>query len=133
MMNSFQQLVASRRSWLDDVLIPWCQVAPRRDLLLAEHEWPDLAGRPAPEMTLWKWAWARFPVLASPGTSPLNETDAVQVHCRDGRTGTGFPDAKRSLGGLLTLISTTGQLVGPFDLDEISEITLAPLPDDFEQ
>lgn len=124
-MHSFGDLVQSRRAWIDEVLIPWCNVSSRKDLLLAEHEWQDLAGRPAPEMTLWKWAWERFPVLAEHGLNTINETNPVIVQCEDGRTGAGYPDAQRSLGGLLCLIDDQGQLVGPFAIDEISSIQVA--------
>ncbi len=124
-MQSFQDLVQSRRAWIDSHLIPWCKSACRKDLLLAEHEWEDLAGRPAAEMTLWKWAWERFPVLSQEGFHGINETNPVVVVCEDGRTGEGYPEAARSLGGMLFLVADDGQVIGPFAIDEISSIELA--------
>ncbi|QDT31120.1 hypothetical protein Mal48_03510 [Thalassoglobus polymorphus] len=125
LMKSFQDLVQSRRQWIDENLTPWCKVASRKDLLLAEHEWQDLAGRPAPEMTLWKWAWERFPVLSQEGFHGIDETNPVVVTCQDGRIGQGYPDAGRSEGGLLFLIGEAGEVVGPFAIDEISTIESA--------
>lgn len=121
-LQTYDELVSSRREWLDSILIPWCQLACRKDLLLAETEWPDLAGRPAPEMTLWKWAWERFPVLAGSGTHMLEETYEVVVTCQDGRTGQGFPDGERSQAGLLVLVDSEGQMSGPFTIDEIRHV-----------
>lgn len=123
-MNSFEELVASRRTWIEEILIPWCKVAPRRDLMLAENEWQDLAGRPSPEQTLWKWAWERFPVLTHSGLNTINETNEVSVVCSDGRKGLGYPDSTKSESGLLFLANAEGQIVGPFAIDEISSIDL---------
>lgn len=123
-MHTFQELVESRREWIDQMLIPWCKTSARKDLLLAEHEWQDLAGRPAPEMTLWKWAWERFPVLTHEGLNTINETNAVVVQCHDGRVATGYPDATRSQAGLLFVIDELGQTLGPVEIDEIKQIDL---------
>ncbi|MCA9080733.1 MAG: hypothetical protein KDA58_09255, partial [Planctomycetaceae bacterium] len=60
-MPTFDELVASRRAWNETVLKPWCQSASRKELRLAAQEWLDIAGRAAPEFTLWPWAWSRFP------------------------------------------------------------------------
>lgn len=118
-MLSFAELIESRRRWLDDVLAPWCRTAGRKELLLAEQEWTDLAGRAAPEMTLWAWAWSRFPELCHEGLTGINETVAVTVRCRDGRVGTGFPDARESERGELVLVTETGKTAGPFSIDDI--------------
>ncbi|MDX1968012.1 MAG: antibiotic biosynthesis monooxygenase, partial [Planctomycetaceae bacterium] len=59
----FAALVESRKGWIEDRLRPWCQRALRSDLLLAENEWVDIAGKADPEKTLWAWAWNRFPDL----------------------------------------------------------------------
>jgi hypothetical protein len=121
-MQTFQNLVDSRRQWIDSTLIPWCKEASRKDLLLAEHEWQDLAGRPAPEMTLWKWAWERFPILSHTGLNAINETNCVVVQCVDGRIATGYPDAVRSQAGLLFLTIESGETMGPITIDEIEQI-----------
>jgi len=128
-MPSFSDLVQSRRQWIDTVLAPWCRQACRRDLLLAEHEWQDLAGRPAPEMTLWLWAWNRFPALCDPGLATLNETLPVTVTCRNGQTRTGYPDARRSLAGQLVLLEPGGQLSEPISIDDILSIDHASHPE----
>ena len=124
-MNTFQDLVISRRKWIDEVLTPWCKSCSRKDLLLAEHEWSDIAGTPSPEMTLWKWAWERFPVLSQESLNAINETNSVVVTCQDGRVGEGFPDAQRSLAGWLVLINPSGEMIGPFAIDEILSIELS--------
>lgn len=124
-MNSFDDLVISRRKWIDDTLMPWCKSCSRKDLLLAEHEWTDIAGRPSPEMTLWKWAWERFPVISQEALNTINETNSVVVTCQDGRVGEGFPDAQRSQAGLLVLINPEGEVIGPFAIDEILSIELS--------
>lgn len=128
-MTSFSDLVTSRRHWIETVLIPWCRTACRRDLQLAEQEWQDLAGRPAPELTLWLWAWNRFPELCDPGLTTLNETLPVTVTCRNGQTFTGFPDARCSLAGQLVLCGAVGPVTGPISIDEILTVTRAPHPE----
>jgi len=122
-MHSFTELVAARRQWIDDCLIPWCKTACRRDLLLAEQEWQDLAGRPAPEKTLWFWAWSRFPNLISSDLTALNETHSVSVQCRNGQTFTGYPDARRSQAGQLIILGTGGQMSPPVSIDDIIAVT----------
>ncbi|SFH69486.1 hypothetical protein [Planctomicrobium piriforme] len=128
-VSSFVELVQSRRVWLDEVLIPWCRTARRRDLLLAEQAWPDLAGRPDPGMTLWLWAWQRFPVLAEAGLTALNETWPVTVLLHDGTAATGFPDARQSAQGQLVLVAAQGAVLGPFSIDDIAEIERAEFPE----
>lgn len=121
-MRTFHELVESRKAWIAQVLKPWCRVASRRDLLMAEQEWVDLAGRPAPEKTLWLWAWSRFPALVEEELATIDETRTVTVRCRDGRTGHGFPDARQSERGELILVSETGETAGPFSIDEIMSV-----------
>lgn len=123
-MKNFEQLVTSRREWIDKILIPWCKTATRRDLLLAEQEWTDLAGRPDPEMTLWRWAWQRFPHLSHPVQPTLDESQCVTVRCHDGREVTGYPEARMSQAGLLFLVTESGQTVGPINLDDVSDVEL---------
>src|SRR5687767_6788549 len=78
-MKTFAELAASRREWIDAVLRPWCVQASRRDLVLAEMDWGDIAGRVDAEATLWTWAWGRFPELVHEGLSGVSETREVRV------------------------------------------------------
>ncbi|WP_437187282.1 hypothetical protein SH668x_000672 [Planctomicrobium sp. SH668] len=120
----FSDLVASRRDWIETVLIPWCHQAIRQDLLQAETEWTDLAGRPAPEMTLWLWAWGRFPVLVETGLTTISETRSVRVLRRDGRVVTGYPDARKSIAGELFVVQAGGEISSPISIDDIQSIDL---------
>ena len=124
-IKTFEELVISRREWIDTVLIPWCRTASRRDLLLAEHEWTDLAGRPDPEITLWRWAWQRFLHLVHPVHHSLDETQCITVYCTDGRKIRGYPEARMSQAGLLFLVTEGGQTVGPINLDDIATVEIA--------
>jgi hypothetical protein len=123
-MSLFSELALSRRHWIDTVLIPWCKAAPRKELLLAEREWIDIAGRPSPEATLWLWAWSRFPVLYDPQLPSINETRAVTVYCLNGNRASGYPDARRSHSGQLHLVDENGKTHGPFSIDEIVRVEL---------
>jgi hypothetical protein len=120
-MSSFQELVDARKAWIADVLIPWCQAAPLQELRKAAEEWGDIAGRVDPEFSLWLWAWGRFPGLYVEGLRGLDETYEVEVRLRDGGMARGFPDARSSRRGALTLRSASGPL-GPFGLDDIVEV-----------
>mgnify|MGYP000942299374 CR=1 FL=1 len=82
-MSSFSELVASRKAWLADVLQPWCRAALRKDLLLAEQEWIDIAGKVDAEKTLWRWAWSRFPELVHESLG-IEETTEVVVTLKTG-------------------------------------------------
>ena len=42
-MATFDELVSSRKQWIEKVLKPWCQRAAHKDLTLAEQEWGDIA------------------------------------------------------------------------------------------
>ncbi len=123
--TGFQQLAGSRVAWIQDVLKPWCRQACRRDLLLADHEWLDLAGKVDPARTLWAWAWSRFPALIHEELG-IDESRPVTVRLLDGREFTGYPDARNSQQGRLVLIGTdhAGRLVeyGPFAIDEVESI-----------
>ena len=79
---SFDALAASRRAWIDDVLRPWCREARRTDLLKAEQEWNDIAGKVDADRTLWLWAWSRFPCLYVDGLGGLEESWEVRVTLR---------------------------------------------------
>jgi hypothetical protein len=118
-MQTFLELAASRRQWIEETLMPWCQQACRAELRRAELEWTDLAGRPDPAKTLWFWAWSRFPELVSADLSTLNETLLVRIRLHDGRCVEGFPDARESLAGQLVLLDDRGVLQGPYSIDEI--------------
>jgi len=117
----FAELAASRRAWIETVLRPWCRTAPRRELLKAEQEWLDIAGRVEPQFTLWLWAWSRFPVLFVDGLQGLDETFEVRVTLTTGEQQTGFPNARQSRRGLLTLVGPKGH-VGPWSIDDVVEV-----------
>lgn len=122
-MMTFAELVTSRRAWIDEVLKPWCRAAARRDLLLAEQEWPNLAGKVAVEMTLWSWAWSRFPGLGvEDGRAGVDETWPVRVTTHDGQTREGYPDSRASIRGTLVLITSEGQTLQPISIDDIAGI-----------
>lgn len=128
-MASFADLAASRREWIENVLKPWCAQASRRDLLNAEAEWGDIAGRVDPAGTLWTWAWGRFPNLVHEGLPGVNETYPVRVTLRDGSSLTGYPDSRRSEQGRLVLVATDAgrdlSELGPFSIDEIASVARA--------
>ncbi len=126
--RNFSELAASRRAWIDEVLKPWCRQAPRAELLRAELEWNDIAGRVDPQATLWTWAWSRFPDLVSEGLPGVDETYEVEVTLRDGRRFVGFPNARESTAGRLVLMTRPPQpgseptQCGPFSIDEIAAV-----------
>ena len=123
-MATFADLVASRKGWIARELIPWCRQASLADLRKAEDEWLDIAGKVAPEFSLWLWAWSRFPVLYEEGLRGLNETHAVTVKLRSGESVTGFPDARRSGRGELVLAGKDADH-GPYRMDDVVEVTRA--------
>lgn len=119
---TFADLVASRKAWLEYQLQPWCQRARHRDLLLAEQEWVDIAGKVDPEKTLWAWAWSRFPDLIHPELG-IDESQEIVVTLVGGEICQGYADARRSLQGRLCLVqSNDGREVGPFLIDEIEMV-----------
>lgn len=120
-MPDFEELAASRRQWIDEVLIPWCRAATLKQLARAEREWGDIAGRVDPQSTLWCWAWGRFPVLIADELQQIDETYAVTVTLQDGEQFSGFPDARRSQRGSLVLIGENEEY-GPFSIDEIASV-----------
>jgi heme-degrading monooxygenase HmoA len=105
---TFAELAASRKGWIHGPLKDWCRRANRKNLLLAEQEWFDIAGKADPAKTLWTWAWSRFPDLVHADLG-LNETTEVVVTVRDGTTHRGYPDARQSLAGRLKLLGTAGE------------------------
>lgn len=120
-MATFADLVASRKGWIAQDLIPWCRQASLVDLRRAEEEWLDIAGKVAPEFSLWLWAWSRFPVLYQEGLRGLNETYAVTVRLRSGESVTGFPDARRSNRGELVVAGSSAEY-GPYRIDDVVEV-----------
>ncbi len=123
--HSFAALVAARRAWIDETLRPWCRSATLRDLRMAEAAWADLAGDVGARETLWAWAWERFPALCEPGLVPPAESRAVRVTLIDGRVLVGAPDGRRSLRGVLWLVSDGDagwEDHGPFPLDELLSV-----------
>jgi len=122
-MPTFADLVDSRKAWIQGELIPWCRGASLKDLVRAEEEWLDIAGKVAPQFSLWLWAWSRFPVLYLEGLRGLNETHEVTVRLHSGETWIGFPDARASQRGRLVLTGKTGD-AGPFSLDDVAEVQM---------
>lgn len=102
--QTFAELAASRRQWIDQILKPWCVQAAAAELRLAELEWLDIAGRADAAGTLWTWAWGRFPAIVHDELPGLNETYCVEVVTRSGECLTGFPDARQSERGKLVLL-----------------------------
>lgn len=120
---SFAELAASRREWIAGVLIPWCRQASYRDLIEAEQDWANIAGQVDPGMTLWTWAWSRFPALIHEGLPGLNETCEVRVQTVEGQEVTGYPDREASSRGQVVLVTRTEsgfQQAGPFRIDQIA-------------
>ena len=125
-MNSFDELVLARKGWINNVLRPWCQRARRADLLKAEPDWLDIAGKVAPEKTLWLWAWSRFPELVHESLG-IEETSSVSIKLKDGRTVHGFPDARKSLRGQLVIcVDDQTKESGPFSIDDITSVRRCP-------
>lgn len=126
-MNSFVGLASSRRQWIHETLLPWCRQASYRDLLEAEQDWGNIAGQVDPEITLWAWAWGRFPELIHDGMPGLNETSEVRLCLSDGQTVVGYPDRQASSRGEIVLVSRTEtgfETLGPFRIDEIESANL---------
>lgn len=126
-MSTFDELIASRKQWIANVLQPWCRAAKLVDLKRADDEWTDIAGNVDTQSTLWSWAWSRFPDAVEEGMSGINETSEVVVTLADGTTATGYPDARAAETGYLLLASAdhqTGETKeeGPFCIDEIESI-----------
>jgi len=123
-MPDFADLVRSRKEWIADVLIPWCRSAPLADLRKAEEEWLDIAGKVAPQLSLWLWAWSRFPVLYVEGLPGLEETHRVRVTLDDQSVLAGFPDARKSQRGQLVLLLDGSPLreSPPLPIDRIRQI-----------
>ena len=125
-MSTFDELVASRKAWLSEVLQPWCRKASLISLRQAELEWIDIAGKVAPEKTLWPWAWSRFPDLVHESLG-IEETAEVEVALHDGRTVRGFPDSRASQQGKLVLWGADAtdekpHELGPFSIEQIATV-----------
>ncbi len=125
-MADFDELVASRKAWIAEILQPWCRTATLAALKQAELEWLDIAGKVAAEKTLWPWAWSRFPDLVHEALG-IEETTEVEVELQDGRTVRGFPDSRASQQGQLILWgSETPDIepreLGPFSIERITGV-----------
>ncbi len=125
-MADFDELVASRKKWIAEILQPWCRTATLAALKQAELEWLDIAGKVAAEKTLWPWAWSRFPDLVHEALG-IEETTEVEVSLEDGRTVRGFPDSRASQQGQLILwgSDTPGaepRELGPFSIERITGV-----------
>ena len=133
-LQTFLDLAASRRAWIEQVLKPWCAQASVAQLKLAELEWVDIAGKVDPEATLWAWAWGRFPGLVNADLGRIDEARQVTVELHDGRKYTGFPDARESRqGGLVLLCRLPDEPKrfanqGPFALEAIASVSAANAP-----
>ena len=123
-MSTFEELVVSRRSWIDRELEPWCRSALRVDLQKAADEWLDIAGKVDVESTLWTWAWSRFSELVSEDLPGVDETHAVRLVLKDGRELVGFPDSRAAGPGQLIVIDVgeSGRTEGPISIDEIARV-----------
>ena len=125
----FEGLAASRRNWIQNVLRAWCRQASLKELRKADLEWFDIAGRADMNATLWTWAWERFPEIVHPEMPGVHETFAVHVTLADGRTVSGFPDARQSVRGILVLVGPddTGAIAtrSPITIDEITAVSKA--------
>lgn len=126
-MKSFADLAASRRDWISGLLIPWCHQASYRDLIEAEQDWGNIAGRVDPGMTLWTWAWGRFPAVIHDGMPGFNETCEVRILLAGGREVVGFPDREASSRGQIVLVARSDagfEQLGPFRIDEVHSVEL---------
>ncbi len=124
-MFTFDQLVSSRKEWIESVLRPWSIQAPRKELIKAAMEWTDIAGKVSPESTLWTWAWSRFPELIYDGLEGVNETLEVEVQMKDGSIHVGFPNNNSTEYGNLVLLLTERQPhsdSSPLSIDEIVSV-----------
>jgi hypothetical protein len=128
-MSTFDELAAARRQWIAEVLQPWCRQAVLRDLKKAALDWVDIAGKVDAELTLWYWAWSRFPDLVNADLSRIDETAALHVQLKDGREIRGYADGRLSTGGQLVLTSRDPgppprtEKHGPISIDDIAAVT----------
>ncbi|MEJ7593893.1 MAG: hypothetical protein WKF77_20330 [Planctomycetaceae bacterium] len=131
--ETFDQLAAARRGWIEGVLRRWCQQASLKDLRKAEQEWFDIAGRADANATLWTWAWERFPAIVHPDLPGVHETHQMEVCLHDGSRLSGFPDARQSLRGMLVLVGTDadGSMIthGAVSIDQIADVQQANISD----
>ena len=122
MTSTFADLVASRQTWIADILKPWCLAAPWKELFRAEQDWTDIAGQVDPQGTLWAWAWSRFPALVHDGLAGIEETHLLRVATCDGRQFVGYPDNRESQHGKLRLLCETPTGSGHHELSEAISI-----------
>lgn len=123
---TFDELVDSRKQWIEQVLKPWAQQAVLKDLQRAADEWIDIAGKVDADATLWSWAWERFPALVHDGLTGVNETHEVRVTLRDQTAIVGYPTSREIKPGFLALWcladdgSRRSEMRGPYSIDEIA-------------
>lgn len=124
-LRSFADLADSRKAWIHETLRQWCQQARRNDLLQAEHEWVDIAGKADPVKTLWAWAWSRFPQLVHADMG-IDESAEVQVTLQQGTSFRGYPDARKSQQGQLVLygadVTGAWQYGEPLSIDDVMQV-----------
>ena len=127
--QTFEQLAAARREWIERVLRRWCQQASLKDLRKAELEWFDIAGRADANATLWTWAWERFPAIVHSDLPGVHETHLMEVCLHDGSRLRGYPDARQSLRGMLVLVGTDadGSMIthAAVSIDQIADVQQA--------
>jgi hypothetical protein len=119
-VNTFAELVAQRREWIENVLKPWCHCARLAELKRAELEWEDLAGRVDAKATLWTWAWSRFPDLVHEQFPGVDETHPLRVTLKDGATYIGYADNRKTVGGHLVLLLTAATATRPIESEPLS-------------
>ena len=124
--QTFEELAAARRDWIEQVLRRWCQQAKLKELRKAELEWFDIAGRADTNATLWTWAWERFPAIVHPDLPGVHETHLVDVLLQDGSKLSRYPDSRQSLRGMLVLVGNDddGAMIthAAVSIDQIAEL-----------
>ena len=119
-MKTFSDLAAARIDWIESVLKPWCKVAVRAELIKAELEWLNIAGKVDANSTLWTWAWSRFPELVHDGLAGVNETHRVCVFTSDENKLYGFPNERETVQGILSLLTERLDATGNAVFEEVS-------------
>ena len=125
-MATFEELLASRRDWIEQVLKPWCTQASLEDLEHAEADWEDMAGCVDPASTLWVWAWSRFREMIHKELNNIDETSEVEITLQDGTKLVGFPDANQGQLVLMSISAAVSRKIvknGPYSIDHISSVT----------
>jgi hypothetical protein len=53
----------------------------------------------------------------------INETDEVELTLEDGRTFTGYPNARETHRGQLVVLQSSGELSEPLSIDDIASVS----------